>query len=132
MSKDNSKQRIVIDVDGTLAEIKSPDQSYADLSPHPEVIEKLRQYRDLGFYIIIQSSRNMRTYSNNVGLIQANTLPVLVDWLKRHDVPFDEIHVGKPWCGHDGFYVDDKAIRPAEFLSLSYEEVRKLIGEGGG
>jgi len=131
MSTDNSKLRIVIDVDGTLAQAKGGSQSYAELSPHPEVVTKLREYRDQGFYIIVQSSRNMRTYANNVGLIQANTLPVLIDWLKRHDVPFDEVHVGKPWCGFDGFYVDDKAIRPSEFLSLTYEEVRKLIGEGG-
>ena len=130
MSTDNSRQRIVIDVDGTLAQIKSADQSYADIQPLPEVVQKLREYRDQGFYIIIQSSRNMRTYSNNVGLIQANTLPVLIDWLKRHEVPFDEVYVGKPWCGFDGFYVDDKAIRPSEFLTLSYAEVQKLIGGG--
>lgn len=128
---DNSKLRIVIDVDGTLAEIKSADQTYGEVAPYPEVIQRLREYRELGFYIIIQSSRNMRTYSNNLGLIQANTLPTLVDWLNRHDVPYDEIHVGKPWCGHDGFYVDDKAIRPAEFLSHSYEEIKKLISQGG-
>ena len=130
MGTDNSKQRIVIDVDGTLAMVKAPDQTYAEIQPQPEVVRRLREYRDLGFYIIIQSSRNMRTYDNNLGLIQANTLPVLIDWLRRHDVPFDEVHVGKPWCGFDGFYVDDKAIRPTEFLSLSYEEVRELIGGG--
>jgi capsule biosynthesis phosphatase len=56
---------------------------------------------------------------------------LLVDWLKRHEVPFDEIHVGKPWCGFDGFYVDDKAIRPTEFLSLTYDEIRALIGKDG-
>ena len=51
----------------------------------------------------------------------------IVNWLNKHDVPFDEIHIGKPWCGDDGFYVDDKAIRPDEFARLSYEEIRKLI-----
>lgn len=131
MNADNQKRRIVIDVDGTLAEIKRKDQNYADLAPHPEVVAKLHEYRAQGFYVIIQSSRNMRTYANNLGLIQANTLPVLVDWLNRHGVPYDEVHVGKPWCGFDGFYVDDKAIRPDEFLSLSYDEIRALIGEGG-
>ena len=69
----------------------------------------------------------MRKYENSVGKIAANTLPVIVNWLNKHDVPFDEIHIGKPWCGDDGFYVDDKAIRPDEFARLSYEEIRKLI-----
>ena len=132
MSNSKDKQRIVIDVDGTLAQLKRADQSYADLEPMPAVLEKLREYRELGFYIIVQSSRNMRTYNNNLGLLQANTLPLLIDWLRKYDVPFDEVHVGKPWCGFDGFYVDDKAIRPDEFANLSYEEIRKLIGEGVG
>ncbi len=45
----------------------------------------------------------MRTYEGNVGKINVNTLPIIIDWLERHNVPYDEIYVGKPWCGHDGF-----------------------------
>jgi len=62
----------------------------------------------------------MRTYEGNIGLINANTLPIIHDWLTRHKIPFDEILVGKPWCGFEGFYVDDKTIRPSEFVNLSY------------
>ncbi len=126
--EDNSRKRIVIDVDGTLAEVKAGGKSYSDLAPRQDVLLKLREYRSQGFYIIVFSSRNMRTYANNLGLLQANTLPLMIDWLNQHDVPFDEVHVGKPWCGFDGFYVDDKAIRPDEFANLSYEEILKLVG----
>jgi capsule biosynthesis phosphatase len=132
MSDANDQYRIVIDVDGTLAQSKSAGESYADLIPRQEVVEKLREYRANGFYVIIYSSRNMRTYANNTGLIQANTLPVLLDWLKKHDVPFDEVHIGKPWCGFKGFYVDDKTIRPDEFVRLSAEEIQFLVGDGDG
>ena len=45
----------------------------------------------------------------------------------RHDIPFDEIHVGKPWCGTEGFYIDDRAIRPSEFVALSLGEIQTLI-----
>ena len=38
--------------------------------------------------------------------------------------------MGKPWCGFEGFYVDDKAIRPNELVDLSYEEIQKLIKVG--
>lgn len=126
----NDKQRIVIDVDGTLAELKEPDESYADLQPRQDVLDKLRDYQTQGFYIVVYSSRNMRSYASNMGLLQANTLPILIDWLRKHDVPFDEVYVGKPWCGFEGFYVDDKAIRPSEFTTLSYEEIMKLVGNG--
>lgn len=123
--------RIVIDVDGTLAQFKKKEETYSDILPNQEVLDKLKEYREQGFYIIVCSARNMRTYDNNMGLLQANTLPILLDWLKKHEVPFDEVHVGKPWCGFEGFYVDDKAIRPNEFTSLSYEEIMERVGGAG-
>ena len=72
----------------------------------------------------------MRTHQGNVGLINVHTLPVITDWLRRHDIPYDEIHVGKPWCGHDGFHVDDKALRPDEFVRMSHEEIAALLHLG--
>jgi capsule biosynthesis phosphatase len=126
------RKRIVIDLDGTLCLEKAPGQSYADVAPNEAVVEKLREYRRAGFYVIVSTSRQMRTYEGNVGRINAHTLPVILDWLARHEVPFDEVHVGKPWCGFEGFYVDDKAVRPAEFAALSYDELRRLTGSGRG
>ena len=97
-------------------------------------LERLEALRDQshqkitqqGFEIVICSSRNMRTYEGQIGKINAHTLPVILDWLARHEIPSDEIHVGKPWCGTEGFYVDDKAIRPSEFLALSHDAPRLL------
>jgi len=128
----NDRKRIVIDVDGTLAQIKAEGQDYADLEPNAAVLETLVNYREQGFYVVVYSSQNMRTYQNNLGLLQANTLPKLIDWLDTHRVPYDEVHIGKPWCGFAGFYVDDKAIRPDEFASLTYEEILRLVGGEGG
>ena len=56
-------------------------------------------------------------------------MPGIISWLEKHNVPYDEIHVGKPWCGFNGFYVDDKSIRPSEFVSLSYEEIMVLLAK---
>lgn len=120
-------KRIIIDLDDTLCTTVEGD--YVNARPVPEVVERLRWYHANGFEIAINTSRNMRTYAGAVGKINANTLPIIIDWLKRHEVPYDEIHVGKPWCGHDGFYVDDRAVRPAEFARLSYDELLKLIGK---
>tara|TARA_R110002072_G_scaffold89232_4_gene199962 strand:+ start:89262 stop:89630 length:369 start_codon:yes stop_codon:yes gene_type:complete len=118
---------IVVDLDGTLT-ISDSSKGYADLLPNLAVIESLRKYRELGYEIAIFTARNMRTYQKSVGLINANTLPIVLEWLDKHDIPYDEIHVGKPWCGDEGFYVDDKAIRPDEFVNLSNKEIQKLIG----
>lgn len=122
-------KRLVIDIDGTLT-IDDPNVSYNNKLPNLPLISKLREYKEQGFEIVLFTSRNMRTYEGNVGRINAHTLPVIIDWLRNHNVPYDEIHVGKPWCGHHGFHVDDKAIRPDEFISLSYDEIGKLLNLG--
>ena len=122
-------RRIVIDLDNTIAGPKADD--YADCRADLDVVRRLREYKALGFEIVIHSSRNMRTYENNLGKITANTVPVIVDWLTRHNVPYDEIWVGKPWCGTEGFYVDDRAIRPGEFKALTYSEIGALLEIAG-
>ncbi len=122
-------KRLVIDLDDTLT-ISNPDLSYSEKEPNLPLIAKLREYKAQGFEILIQTARNMRTYQGAVGKINANTLPVILEWLKKHDVPYDEIYVGKPWCGTEGFYVDDRAIRPREFVTLSLAEINALIESG--
>ena len=119
---------IVIDLDGTLTIPGSAD-GYAELLPNREVVAQLRRYAAEGFRIAVMTSRNMRTFANSIGRINAETLPVAIDWLKRHDIPFDEIHVGKPWCGEDGFYVDDRAIRPSEFIALDSVGIMTLLAQ---
>ena len=39
---------------------------------------------------------------------------------------FDEIVYGKVWPGHKGFYVDDRTVRPDEFLKYSPEELEEI------
>lgn len=123
-------KRLVVDLDDTLT-VHGSAASYADKEPNHALVEKLREYKAAGFEIIVQTARNMRTYQGSVGKINAHTLPVIVEWLRRHDIPYDEIYVGKPWCGTEGFYVDDRAVRPSEFLSLSPDEIRALIRPEG-
>jgi capsule biosynthesis phosphatase len=121
-------KRLIVDLDGTLTQADTSD--YEKVKPRLELVKKLREYKSLGFEIVISTARNMRTHSGNVGLINVHTLPIIINWLERHQVPYDEILVGKPWCGHDGFYIDDRAIRPAEFTKLSIPEIYELIEKG--
>ena len=118
--------RLVVDVDGVLVK-KDSDKDYAEREPHDDVVDRLREYADEGFYIILYTARNMRTHEGRIGKINAETAPVLNRWLDEHDIPYDEIHYGKPWCGYDGFYIDDKAIRPSEFTDLDINEIQKLV-----
>lgn len=120
-------KKLIVDIDNTLSITINSD--YENSKPIISVISKLREYQKLGFTIVLFSSRNMRTFESNVGKINIHTLPKLISWLNEHEVPFDELLVGKPWCGHDGFYIDDRAVRPSEFVNQSYEEIRELLSK---
>ena len=125
IQRDELPSSIVIDLDQTLC--FSESGNYANALPNDDVIKKLKEMKEMGFSIVIFTARNMRTFSGNVGKINIHTLPTIIQWLDEYDVPYDEIVVGKPWPGPRGFYVDDKAIRPNEFVSLSIEEINRLI-----
>lgn len=119
-------KRIVFDIDGVIAK-KNEEVNYANREPHPEVLTKLQTYSDSGYYIILYTARNMNTHEGRLGKINADTAKTLLEWLEKYNVPHDEIYYEKPWCGHEGFYVDDKAIRPSEFLEHNSEEIRQIL-----
>lgn len=120
-------KNLIVDLDGTLT--KGDTNDYKNVAPRVDVIEQLRKYKELGFNITISTARNMRTFEGNVGKINIYTLPIITEWLDKHNIPYDEILVGKPWCGHDGFYIDDRAVRPSEFASKSIEEINSLLSK---
>ncbi|WP_104746142.1 HAD family hydrolase [Helicobacter bilis] len=120
-------KNIVIDLDGTLTE--DIDVEYSDKPVRVEVVKRLKEYKAMGFNIIISTSRGMRTYNGDIGKINAKVLPDIVAWLNKHNIPYDSIMVGKAWCGFDGFYIDDKAIRPSEFVQKSYTEIQDMLSQ---
>jgi len=118
-------KKLIVDLDGTLTQANTND--YKNVMPNIELIERIKEYKKSGFTIVISTARNMRTHEGNVGKINIHTLPIITEWLDKHGVPYDEVLVGKPWCGHEGFYIDDRAIRPSEFNSMNFEEITALL-----
>lgn len=114
------------DVDGTLCPIKKKEEEYIDLVPYKDMLDKLKEYKEGGAKIVLFTSRNMNSYNGNIGLINANTAKVLLKWLEKWEIPYDEIIYGKPWPGHKGFYVDDRTVRPDEFLKYSVDELDEI------
>ena len=117
-------KRLIFDLDNTIS---FKGETYESAIINLPLVHKLKEYKKQGFEIVISTSRNMRTFEGNVGKINKDTLPIILKWLEDNDIEVDEIYVGKPWCGEDGFYVDDRAIRPDEFVELTYEDILKLI-----
>lgn len=121
-----SDMTFIFDIDGTICPIKAKDEKYEDLVPYQEILDKLREYHDNGAKIVLFTSRNMNSYGGNIGLINKHTAKVLLDWLEKWEIPYDEIVYGKPWPGHKGFYVDDRSVRPDEFLKYSPDKLDEI------
>lgn len=113
-------KRLLIDVDSTLCETRKEHEHYSDVIPKKGAIETLKDWKARGYYIMIYTSRNMSKYNNNIGLIVANQAPILQEWLKKHEIPYDELHFGKPLSD---VIIDDKAIR----YENNWEETKKLV-----
>lgn len=97
-----------IDLDGTICQHKVSGQEYSDLLPMSGAVEKINSLKNEGHYIIIYTARNMLTYNNNLGRIIANQAKIVIDWLAKYNIPYDELHFGKPVAD---YYIDDKAIK---------------------
>ena len=120
----------VFDIDGTLCPIKAKDEKYEDIVPYKDMVEKIRYYKENGAYIVLFTSRNMNSYKGNIGIINKSTAKILLQWLEKWDIPYDEIIYGKPWPGHKGFYVDDRTVRPDEFLTKNVDELDNICKDG--
>lgn len=118
--------RIVIDLDGTICPIKAKNENYADLKPLEGAVERLKEMRAAGHYLIIQSARNMATQEANLGKVLKNVGKVTLDWLERYDVPYDEIYFGKP---NAHLYIDDRAFRFSSWKDVTPELLNDLSRE---
>jgi capsule biosynthesis phosphatase len=116
----------IVDIDGTLCPIKGKEEKYENLIPHENMVDKLKEYKKNGAKIVLFTSRNMNSYNANIGLINKHTAKVLLQWLDKWEIPYDEIIYGKPWPGHKGFYIDDRSVRPDEFIKYKVEELNDI------
>lgn len=108
--------RICLDLDGVICELKQKGQTYLDVAPIEGAIDKIKQIKEAGHYVIIQTARHMKTCESNLGLVNARITKMTLDWLEKHDIPYDEIYFGKPWAQ---IYIDDNALRFENWSSIS-------------
>lgn len=98
--------RIVIDIDGTICETKKPGQTYDQLKVNPSAVERIKALKQAGHYIILQTARHMKTTGGDVQKVIEKIGQVTKEWLKKHGIPYDEIHFGKPY---NQVLIDDRA-----------------------
>ena len=78
-----NKGTMIIDLDGTICPIKRENEKYEDLQPYNSVVRRIGEYKKSGFKIMIFTARNMRSYENNLGLINIYTSRMTMNWLEK-------------------------------------------------
>lgn len=104
---DFRKIRFCFDLDNTLVSYPTKYGDYSSVQPKVENIQLVRELHSAGHYIIIQTARRMKTHKGNVGAVIADIGKLTLDTLTKFDIPYDELHFGKP---HADVYIDDSAI----------------------
>ena len=112
----HQRRTLVVDIDKTICE-SPPHKDYSKCKPIKSFCSKLREENNRGTYIILYTSRNVRTFKGNIGLINKYTSLVLIEWLKNNNIPYDELYFNKPWGYGDLNYIDDKSLSIEEFNS---------------
>lgn len=68
----------------------------------------------------------MRAYAKCFAHINAIILTSIVIRLRADDILFGPVYDGKPWAMAGCFH--DRAIRPDEFVKLSYAKIMAIMG----
>ncbi len=100
--------RVCFDLDGTIAQNKVGLQTYEEVEPIEGAVQTMKEFKAAGFYIIIHTARNMATFDNNLGKIIAHQSPIVISWLAKWGIPYDELLFGKP---NVDYFVDDKGFK---------------------
>lgn len=126
--------RIVVDLDGVICKLKNPNVSYSNVEPNFDMIRIMKEWKKSGHTLIIYTGRHMRTCNGDVAKVRKKIGPITSQWLKKWDVPYDEIYYGKPY---GDLYIDDLALPftssgniANKMDSLKFNFVIPMAGEG--
>lgn len=110
------KRTLVVDLDGTLT-VDRKGVPYPDKDLDGDVARAVAAARESGWGVQIMTARGMRTYNHDRALVEQHVRPSVAAWLALREVAHDQLHVGKPWCGPGGFYLDDRNLHLEEAVA---------------
>lgn len=113
--------RIVLDLDGTIAEFAIGDDIYKIGKPYPWAKEFVRKLRELGKVILYTSRTNPEVMGEEYAV---KARDYIQNWLLEHDIEVDQIANGHKPVGH--VYIDDRAVYCSPKHNNS-EEIYKLV-----
>jgi len=111
--------KIIIDLDNTIT-VDVVGKEYPDKPVNELVRRSIAKSAELGCEYEIFTARNMRRYNGDLEKINSKTVPIINEWLDEHAISVSKIHVGKPYPGKRGIYVDDRSVFIGDYIE-SYE-----------
>lgn len=104
-------RRIVVDIDDTLCTVINRD--FINAIPNQEVIDKVNEYYDKGYEIVISTARGQNS-CKTAEEMRKKYDKVTREWLNKVGVKYHVLEIG--YKQNADLYVDDKAINPDAFV----------------
>lgn len=116
--KDNTYHKtIVCDIDDTISFTTNRD--WENAKPNLQLINKLNNLHDEGWVINFYTARGSISFVDRDDA-EYYYRPIIEKWLKKNNVKYNLLSFEKPLAA---YYIDDKAIRPEEFIDLKIESL---------
>ena len=106
---------VIVDLDGTLT-IDEKRVPYPEKRLNDAVAAAVGRAPERGYGVMVMTARGMRTWKNDRAKVEEHVRPGVEAWLAAKAVSPEQVHVGKPWCGPRGYYVDDRNLHLEEFV----------------
>ncbi len=113
----DNKSRFCFDIDNVLFTMPEVYNDYTTVKPIYKNIDYLKFLKNMGHTIILYTSRGMKSYNNNIGLITKNIANITFDTLDKYNIEYDEIYFGKPYAN---FYIDNTIVNSTEDLEKQF------------
>lgn len=113
----NYHKTLVVDIDDTISSTTNRD--WENAIPNTQLINKLNRLFNEGWEIHYYTARGNVSFNSRA---EADNYyrPIIENWFKKHNVKYTALSFNKILAA---YYIDDKAIRPDEFLELEIEEL---------
>jgi len=112
-------KRVIVDFDDTIAITTTRDWETAE--PIWPTINKINNLHDKGWEIWIVTARGQLSCNGDFQKADKKYRKVIEDWLKKHSVKYHILSFEKRLAS---YYIDDKALRPEEFVDLEIREIK--------
>jgi len=139
-----NEMTVAIDLDGVILKYVEPWSGIRHFGdPIPGAAESIQKLKDLGYTIVIYTTRNNAMASHNAGYDALELTSMVQSELDKGGIPYDFISLFKPLAR---YYIDDRAIRfwswgqalesfrHFEFVRSTkrIQTVENTLGHGGG